>query len=207
MKTANKHCLPLIFLLKHLWMSTVMSVMTQLHKHFIWESYWIHRWMCINCIPCDVSAAHAVLHLPLIKIFWSFAIQKFLWRHSFAQCLPDSSDALAPAILWTSISQMVQHTARMIFCWAMFISDLGREGANQTSSVASISAVAWEWKGGVNLKPLYGERNKAITIYLSDGCPHFTLSFFLSRNRHMEDSNIFFSSWHLCWLIWGIYIM
>lgn len=143
----------------------------------------------------------------LIKIFWSFAIQKFLWRHSFAQRLPDSSDALAPAILWTSISQMVQHTARMIFCWAMFISDLGRERANQTGSVASISAVAWEWKGGVNLKPLYGERNKAITIYLSDGCTHFTLRFFLSRNRHIEDSNHFFSSWHLWWLIWGIYIM
>ncbi len=188
MKTANKELFPPhISILKHLWMSTVMSMMTQLHKHFIWESYWICRWMCINLIPCDVSGAHVVLHPPLIKIFWSVAIQKFLGRLLcclIPQFLPDSSDALAPAILWTSISQMVRHTTRMIFWWAVFISDLGRERAKQTSSVASISVVAWEWKGGVNLKPLYGKRNKAITIYLSDECTHFTLRIILKfRNR------------------------
>lgn len=86
MKTANKELFtPHISILKHLWMSTVMSMMTQLHKHFIWESYWVRRWMCINFIPCDVSGAHAVLHPPLIKIFWSVAVQKFLGRLS--RCL------------------------------------------------------------------------------------------------------------------------
>lgn len=215
MKTANKELFPPhISILKHLWMSTVMSMMTQLHKHFIWESYWICRWMCINLIPCDVSGAHVVLHPPLIKIFWSVAIQKFLRRLLcclIPQFLPDSSDALAPAILWTSISQMVRHTTRMIFWWAVFISDLGREGAKQTNSVASISVVAWEWKGGVNLKPLYGKRNKQgyynIPLWWMHTL-HFENYFEIQEQMlYKKMQTLCFLHWRLCWFIWGIYIM
>lgn len=101
-------------ILKHLWMSTVMSVMTQLRKHFIWESYWFRRWMCINFIPRDVSGAHAVLHPPLIKIFLSITAEKFLGRllHTFRVRRPCPGYSLKPLFhIWRT---------RVIFFWGRF---------------------------------------------------------------------------------------